>query len=161
MSSTDWFVVLTKPKQEQRAKEHLELQGGEVFLPMFSHEKVIRGRLTHKTEPLFPGYLFLKCAEDSALLGKVRSTRGVRSLLMFAATPVRVQEALIDDLKLRTSMQDETPLFSIGQAVQIQSGPFKAYQALFQSYDGEERAVILLNILGSQQELLIELSSLR
>ena len=47
-----------------------------------------------------------------------------------------------------------------GQMVEVTSGPFKAYQAIFKQFDGETRAIILLNLLNQQQELLVELEQL-
>lgn len=73
-----WYVVLTKPRQEQRAKENLERQGGEVYLPLFSNERIVRGKRVKREEPLFLGYLFLNIPTNSPLLSKVRSTFGVR-----------------------------------------------------------------------------------
>ncbi len=49
-----WYVVLTKPKQELRAQENLERQGGMVFLPMFASERIVRGKRVVRQEPLFP-----------------------------------------------------------------------------------------------------------
>ncbi|HZJ95653.1 MAG TPA: transcription termination/antitermination NusG family protein [Thiopseudomonas sp.] len=77
-STTAWYVVLTKPRQEQRAKENLERQGGEVYLPLFSNERIVRGKRVKREEPLFLGYLFLNIPTNSPLLSKVRSTFGVR-----------------------------------------------------------------------------------
>jgi transcriptional antiterminator RfaH len=34
------FLIYTKPRQEERAKENLENQGFETFLPMIAYEKV-------------------------------------------------------------------------------------------------------------------------
>lgn len=51
-------------------------------------------------------------------------------------------------------------VFKEGQVVDITSGPFKAYQAIFKQFDGEQRAIILLDLLSQQQELLVELKQL-
>ena len=48
-----WFVVHTKPRQEQRALENLQRQGFAAWLPMLSVEKFRRGRLEKVTEPMF------------------------------------------------------------------------------------------------------------
>jgi transcriptional antiterminator RfaH len=41
-----WYVIHTKPRQEQRALENLQRQGFEAWLPMIALEKVRRSRLT-------------------------------------------------------------------------------------------------------------------
>lgn len=156
-----WYVVLTKPKQELRAQAHLERQGGVVFLPMFAKERIIRGQRVVRQEPLFPGYLFLRTHAQSELLGKVRSTLGVRQLLTFAGQVMTVDNRLIENVRQRSYSDSISPQFSAGQAVTLKSGPFQHYQALFKEHDGCERGIILLSLLGQQNELLIELADLQ
>lgn len=156
-----WYIVVTKPKQEARAHENLENQGGEVFLPMLQTESIKQGKRTLKSEPLFPGYLFLRLDKNSPLFGKIRSTFGVNRLLSFGGNPVTLDSRLIDDLRLRTAAGDNLPQFKTGQTVELKEGPFRHYQALFKEYKGAERAVILLTLLGQQNELIVELAELQ
>lgn len=156
----NWYVVLTKPHQEERALQHLHEQGGEVFLPYMQIEKIRAGVLIKKQEVMFPGYLFLKSKKDSPLLNKVRSTLGARMLLRFGVNPVVVHQALIDNLKEQCSDRHSDLIFKFNQSVRINSGPFKDYLALFKEFDGEKRAIVLLNLLNQQQELAVELTQL-
>lgn len=155
-----WHIVLTKPKQENRAKENLENQGIEVFLPLFHKETIKNGKRVNKIEPLFPGYLFIKLDKGSSLFSKVRSTFGVNKLLSFGAEPVVIERALIEDLQSRSAHLNNTPKFKAGQSIRINNGPLKHYEALFMEYKGNERAVILISLLGQQNELVIELEKL-
>lgn len=156
-----WYIVVTKPRQEARAHDNLESQGGEVFLPMLQTEVIKQGRRTLKSEPLFPNYLFLRLDKDSPLFAKIRSTFGVNKLLSFGGNPVTIDSRLIEDLRLRTTVGDNLPQFKTGQKVELKEGPFRHYQALFKGYKGEERAVILLTLLGQQNELIVELTELQ
>ncbi|WP_419813536.1 transcription termination/antitermination NusG family protein [Bacterioplanoides sp.] len=156
----NWYVVLTKPHQEERAFQHLHEQGGEVFLPYMQIEKIRAGVLIKKQEVMFPGYLFLKSKKDSPLLNKVRSTLGARMLLRFGVNPVVVSHVLIDSLKSQCFDEQLEEVFSVDQQVRITSGPFKDYIAIFKEYDGEKRAIVLLNLLNQQQELAVELNQL-
>jgi len=170
---TKWYVVLTKPKQEERAEEHLIAQGGEVFLPRLQLEKMRKGKRVDVIEPLFPGYLFVNVEGCEQLIGSIRSTRGVRQLLKFGVEPLEIQNSIISDLRNRCYSQienqsdgskegslDKQAVFKQGQMVEVTSGPFKDYQAIFKQFDGETRAIILLNLLNQQQELLVELEQL-
>ena len=159
-TSLNWYVVLTKPRQEERAAMHLEEQGGETFLPFASVERIKSGQLTTCREVMFPGYLFLRCDSNSPLLGKVRSTPGSRMLLRFGASPVVVYPSLLDDLRSHSEADHSEALFKPEQKLRIQSGPFKDYVALFKEYDGQKRAIVLLNLLNQQQELVVELEQL-
>ena len=160
MTQPQWYVVLSKPKQEKIAAEHLRQQGGEVFLPLFRRERIIRGKRVQTEEPLFPGYLFLHIASDSPLLYKVRYTIGARKLLVFGDQPITVSTVLINDLRLRSSNGNNEPLYKTGQKVTLMSGPFRNYEAIFREFNGKERATILLSILGQQSELLVDLDEL-
>lgn len=139
---------------------NLQQQGGEVFMPIFRRERVVNGKRQQRDEPLFPGYLFLSLSPDSSLLGKIRSTFGVRHLLAFGNDPVTVNPLLINDLRQRCEIGDNAPAYHAGQRVMLKSGPFQHYEAIFQEYDGTERAIILLTLLGQQNELVVELAQL-
>jgi len=165
-----WYVVLTKPKQENRAEEHLIAQGGEVFLPRVQLDKMRKGKRIDVVEPLFPGYLFVNVEGREQLVGSIRSTRGVRQLLRFGLEPLEIRAGIIADMRSRCSSQLENQaegsvtsedVFQQGQEVEITTGPFKDYQAIFKQIDGERRAIILLNLLNQQQELLVELEQLQ
>jgi transcriptional antiterminator RfaH len=165
-----WYVVLTKPKQETRAEEHLRAQGGEVFLPQITLEKMRKGKKVNVIESLFPGYLFFNVEGCEYLMGSIRSTRGVRQLLRFGIEPIEIRQDLINDLRHRCGdlnqkferlVGSSQTVFKEGQIIEIVSGPFKDYQAIFKQFDGEQRAIILLNLLNQQQELLVELEQLQ
>ncbi|MDM7857748.1 transcription/translation regulatory transformer protein RfaH [Thiopseudomonas sp. CY1220] len=160
MSNNDWYIVLTKPRQESRAAQQLENQGGEVFLPMLEVERIRQGKRIKKIETLFPGYLFLRVGEDDMLLSRVRSTFGVNKLLTFGAEVMQIQDALIEDLRTRLAQRESAPAFKQGDVVTLADGPFRDYQAIFHQYNGEERAVILIKLLGQQNQLLIDLAQL-
>lgn len=160
MATENWYVVLTKPCQEERAKQHLHEQGGDVFLPYIRVEKVQSGALKKKREVMFPGYIFIKTDNDSSLLNRVRSTPGARMLLRFGSEPVVVNSALIHGLKNQCIDKQLESLFQVNQEVRINSGPFKDYLAIFKEYDGQKRAIVLLNLLNQQQELALELTQL-
>lgn len=155
-----WYVILSKPRQEQRAATNLVNQGGNVYLPMLSVERIKNGKRIRQDEPLFPGYLFLKSPEQEGLINKVRSTFGVRGLLRFGDQPVTIADELIQDIRQRSENPAPIQSFKPGQQVQIDHGPFRDYQAIFHSYNGEERAIILISLLGQQNKLLVQLSDL-
>lgn len=154
-----WYVVLTKPRQEQRAADNLLAQGGTVFLPMLPVERIVRGKRCLVEEVLFPGYLFLQLPADSVLHSKVRSTFGVRGFLRFADQVVTVADAIIEDIRQRITLPASNEVFQPGEAVQFSSGPLKDYQAVFSGYSGEERAIVLISLLGQQNQLLVDLGA--
>ena len=72
-----WFVVHTKPRQEQRALENLQRQGFAAWLPMLSVEKFRRGRLEKVVEPMFSRYLFIRLDTEQTNWSPIRSRSGL------------------------------------------------------------------------------------
>lgn len=55
-----WYLLYCKRGQLQRAQEHLERQSVNCLMPTIALEKIIRGKRTMVSEPLFPNYLFIE-----------------------------------------------------------------------------------------------------
>jgi len=55
-----WYVIHTKPKQELRAAQNLELQGYNIFLPTVPVQKLLKHIVHIIHEPLFARYLFIQ-----------------------------------------------------------------------------------------------------
>ena len=161
----DWYVVHTKPRQEQRAILNLERQGYQCYLPLFPVEKIRQKRLVVIDEPLFPRYLFIRL--DSNLTGKswapIRSTLGVSRLVAFGQHPIKVDPSLINALMRHDECFRAEPnrLFNEGEPVVIMDGPFAGIQAIYQMPDGVSRALVLIEILSNPTTMRIEVSSLR
>ncbi len=48
-----------------------------------------------------------------------------------------------------------------GQAIELDDGPFKGISAIFQAYDGEERAIVLISFMQKQQQVKVPVSVIR
>lgn len=162
-ASVGWFLVHTKPRQEDVALQNLERQGFCCYLPRLQVEKVLRQRAQVVSEPMFPRYLFVQL--DTSLNGPswspIRSTLGVSRLVRFGLQPAQVDDALIELLRSRESSLSTQVLFQAGEAVTITSGPFAGIDAVFQARDPEQRSLILLEILSKPVQLCIDTAALR
>ena len=160
-----WYVIHTKPRQEQRALLNLEQQGYECYLPMVTVEKLRKGALSLVEEPLFARYLFIRL--DVSLSGKgwgsIRSTLGVSCLVTFGGEPAKVDDRLIDILRTQKDDLCGQPqrLFAQGECVLIADGPFAGIEAIYQMNDGESRALVLVKLLSKPVQLKISPASLR
>ena len=94
----DWFVVMTKLKQEQVARKNLLNQRFEVFLPQLNHSNINSGLI-----PLFPGYLFVSFDISRPHWLKIGNTRGVKKLLSSNINPSRVDKKIINILLRSTN----------------------------------------------------------
>ena len=150
-----WYVVHTKPRQEVRALENLENQGLECFLPTLTVDRLRHGVRVTATEPLFPRYLFVRLEAGASNWAAIRSTRGVVRLVEFGGVSARVPESLI--LGLKNSAPEHKALFTKGGQVRVVEGPFVGFQAelirLYETEEGELRAMMLLELLSRPQRI--------
>ncbi|MFW6345106.1 MAG: transcription/translation regulatory transformer protein RfaH [Halomonas sp.] len=159
-----WYVIQCKGGESFRAAEHLANQGYEVFHPVLEIQKKRRGKLEWVSEPLFPYYLFIRLDRLVSNWRPIRSTRGVLKLVGFGDMPLAVNDELVATLREHGSEgQDATAnlYFRAGETVEITEGPFKDLQAVFASHKGQERAIVLLDLLHRQQRLEMPVSRLR
>ncbi|RUR32201.1 transcription/translation regulatory transformer protein RfaH [Vreelandella andesensis] len=157
-----WYVIQCKGGESFRAAEHLTNQGYEVFHPVLSTKRKRQGKPTVVTEPLFPYYLFIRLDQVVSNWRPIRSTRGVLRLLTFGNTPIAVPDALVDTLRAQPHhLEGSHSYFSAGEKVTITDGPFKDLEAVFKRCKGEERAIVLLNVLQRPQDVEISVDSLQ
>jgi transcriptional antiterminator RfaH len=150
----NWFVVVTKPRQEKTALEHLQRQGFKCFLPMAENPYQRRSKKNQKLiEPLFPRYLFLNAIAESQNLAPVRSTQGVISMVRFGTELAVVPDQIINAIKQRVS--PETGLIKIeliqikpGDKVKVFDGPLTGLNGIVQERNSEHRTIILMKLLG-------------
>ncbi len=155
-----WYLLQCKPQQNFRAQENLNNQGFSCYLPVVHTERVQQGRRRDVTEPLFPGYLFihLDCVNDN--WGPIRSTRGVTRMVGFNGKPHPVPLSVIEALRQRMTVQPCMADLLPGDRVMIINGAFADIEAIFKAYDGDERVVILLNLMRREQQLVLPVSSI-
>lgn len=150
-----WYLVQCKPREHERALENLERQCFECFRPTRVTEKRRGTQKRTVKEPLFPGYLFIRLDRLHDNWHSIRATRGVNQIVRFNEYPLPVRDEVIEDIRARITapVSGETALFKSGERLEISSGPFSHLEEIFVSNDGDERVVLLLNILQQEQRL--------
>lgn len=162
MNGATWYLIHCKPREDVRALEHLERQGFQCYLPMMRTEKRRQGRVVGMREPLFPRYLFIHLNETESNWYPIRSTRGVSQLVCCNGKPVPVHDAIVESIRARLQAEPvKTPYLKRGEAVQITEGPFCDIEAIFLANDGEERVVLLLNIMHTEQQMVFPIERVR
>lgn len=159
-----WYVIQCKGGESFRAAEHLANQGYEVFHPVLEVEKKRRGQLEWVREPLFPHYLFIRLDRVVSNWRPIRSTRGVLKLVGFGSTPLAVSDLLVETLREHGCDREDATAnlyFRAGEPVLITEGPFKDLQGVFAGQKGQQRAIVLLDVLHRQQRLEMPVSQLR
>ncbi|MBW3226035.1 transcription/translation regulatory transformer protein RfaH [Marinobacter adhaerens] len=155
-----WYALQYKPAQGDRALQHLQNQGITCFFPKITVERVRAGKRVRKLEPLFPGYLFVNLEQSDPMWSKLRSTRGVLKIVSFANKPAGVCDEVIGHIKASLDSVAEQGGIKPGQAVYVSEGPFEGIRAIFRAYDGEERAIVLINFMQKQQSIKVPVSGI-
>lgn len=156
-----WYVLQHKPAQGDRALAHLQNQDIFCFYPKISVEKVKGGKRISKLEPLFPGYLFVNLEPVDASWAKLRSTRGVLRVVGFSGQPAKISDEVIQHIKDNLQAVAVQGGIQAGCKVQLQEAPFEGLDAIFQAFDGEERAVVLIDFMQKQQRINVPVAALK
>ncbi|AMB88265.1 antitermination protein NusG [Pseudomonas agarici] len=155
-----WYLVLCKACQDERAEVNLVNQGYTCFRPMRRRERVLRGRRRVVCESLFPSYLFIQLGADDSW-APLRSTRGVSRVVSFGGKPLAVHDEVIAQLYEHDSVAPLESHFSFGERVHIKQGPFVELEAIFLAMEGEERVVLLMQLLQREQRISVPLADVR
>jgi transcriptional antiterminator RfaH len=160
-----WYLVHTKPRQEKCALDNLLRQGYQCYLPMIPAEKLSQGQIVVAYEPLFPRYLFIRLGQgDSAKSwAPIRSTKGVSRLVSFGIEPARMDDGLIELLRMQEASVQAEPkcLFKPGERVRLTAAPFAGIEGIYQMADGERRVMVLIEILSKPVAVPVAPASLR
>ncbi len=154
----EWYLVQCKPRQDERAEENLQRQGYECSRPACRRERLLRGQLQYVQESLFPGYLFIHMPQG-ANWAPLRSTRGVARVVAFGGRPLAVSCHLVAQLQQRAESHVITT-FSPGDKVTIIDEGFAGIESIFMTMDGEERVILLINLMNRQQQVSLPLASI-
>ena len=154
-----WHLIYTKPRKESLALEKLSEQGLIGYLPLKPVERIRRGTPQVVQEPLFHRYLFIE-ADDRFLMRRhaIRSTPGVSHLLQIGETDVSVDDELIGIIRsLEAGHQDQVEAyFKPNSVVKITQGIYHDLEAIFVEDQGEQRALLLIQLLQTDTRISID-----
>ncbi|MDV3503077.1 transcription/translation regulatory transformer protein RfaH [Marinobacter sp. M-5] len=156
-----WYALQHKPAQGDRALDNLQNQGITCFYPKITVEKIKAGKRSKKLEALFPGYLFVHLEQTDPMWAKLRSTRGVLRVVGFAGKPAAIGDEVIQHIEDSLHAVADVGGIKPGQPVELSDGPFQGIDAIFKAYDGEERAIVLIQFMQKQQAISVSVGAIR
>ena len=135
------------------AEANLARQGYRAYLPRLKARRRVGGRQITTAIALFPGYLFVALDLDREATGPIKSTYGAVGLVAFGGHPAALPAGVIPDIQAREAAdglvhEDAFSRMRPGAPVAISEGPLADSDALFQTSDGRNRVVVLMNLLG-------------
>jgi transcriptional antiterminator RfaH len=161
-----WHAVFCKPRQDARAEDHLRNQGFELFRPKVRTRAIRNGRSQTRTESMFPRYLFVRLGYGLDDWSTIRSTRGAVGLVRIGHHSPIVPDEVIDGLRERCSEDSVINLagaidYQANDPVEIIEGPCAGLHALFKARTGDERVIVLLELLHQEREIELAENSIR
>ena len=155
-SMRNWYLIKTKPRQENVAIKNLENQEYSTYCPTV--------KIKNNNVVLFPGYIFIHLDKKQENWSPIRSTKGVLNFVRFGLNYAQAPDTVIEFLKANELINKEKLInlnkFKSGEKVQIIDGVFKNCVAIFKSSKSEERVILLMNLLGQQQAITIKQKSI-
>jgi transcription antitermination factor NusG len=146
-----WYVLRSKPNKETLLWEQLSIRNVETFHPQIRARPV--NPRARKVKAYFPGYVFVHLDLDLIGPSVLQWMPGAVGLVSHGSQPSTVPEPLIAALKKKVDQINAAgeELFEdlqSGDLVQIKSGPFEGYEAIFDArLAGSERVRVLLKLL--------------
>ena len=157
-----WYAIRSKPRKEIAVYQQVLARGMEAYYPRLIVNPV--NPRSQKGRPYFPGYLFVKVDMEDIGLTKFKYMPHTFGLVGFDGEPATIPENLIHEIRKRVDEINAAggEIFDglkSGDSVWITDGPFKDYKGIFDArLTGSERVRVLLNFLGSQRQIPVELN---
>ena len=152
----NWYLIQTKPQQELTAAQNLVNQDYTVFHP--------QAKINNKIVALFPRYLFIQLDNQSQNWSPIHSTKGVSNFVRFGLQFAKVPDEVICCIKKRetktTNKYIDLSRFKSGDKVRVTEGAFKGCEAIFNSYNADERLILLMKIIGQMQKVVLPKKSI-
>lgn len=161
-----WYVVYTKPKQEQRVCRNLASWGIETFNPELLERRCnqFTGQPSYIAKSMFPNYIFVRF-KARTMLHNIFCTRGVKYVLCSDGAPLPINEDLIELIRSRVDESGYVRLgndFKVGDKVTFIDGPLQNLQGIFSEETRDsERVLILLDLVKYQVRITATRDQLR
>lgn len=158
--SDNWYVIQTKPSQEDLASFNLFSLGLEILNPKLKTIKCVWGLPKPIIKPLFAGYIFAKFNAVS-YFHTIQYTRGVKQVLHFGKTLFPIEEEIIQNIKNRLNsegfVESEKNILKPGITVSISEGPLSGFNGIFERETSDKkRVIILLDMMGVRAQVEME-----
>ena len=117
-----WYVLYTAPRAEKQVESRIQGMGVICWLPLHKSPRVWSDRVKIVDIPLFPSYIFVKCAETD--LYKLLRIPGVSRIVYYNGKPAIVREKELDSIRTFLEEAANHPLME-GEEAEIVCGVMK------------------------------------
>ena len=159
-----WYVLRAISGKESKVKEYIDYEiahtnlsdfVSQVLIPTEKTIQVRNGKKVVKEKSYLPGYVLV----EVALVGEVaHHLRNIPNVLGFLGgldnpTPLRQSEVnrilgTMDEMQ-EVSMEDTAVLFTVGESVKVNHGPFSGFSGIIEEVSKEKRKLkVMVKIFG-------------
>ena len=164
-----WYVLRAISGKESKVKEYIDYEiahtnlsdfVSQVLIPTEKTIQVRNGKKVVKERSYLPGYVLV----EVALVGEVaHHLRNIPNVLGFLGgldnpTPLRQSEVnrilgTMDEMQ-EVSMEDTTVLFTVGESVKVNHGPFSGFSGIIEEVNVEKRKLkVMVKIFGRKSPI--------
>lgn len=146
-----WYVMQTKPRNEQLVYKQIQQKGIETFLPLVEKIRIWTDRKKKIQVPLFSGYVFVH-ANGEERIKAITNTSGALRYIFYDNHPAVVKEneielikqALLDPEKI--SIEDKK--IKKGDLILVTRGIFKGMKGFVNEFRGKYKLTVNLDELS-------------
>ena len=155
----NWFVLRTKSRYEKKLATSFTKHGIEFFLPLKMELKQWSDRMKKVESPLFPGFIFVQMTETTRF--QILNTPGAVQFLYHDKKYAQLTRRDIEMINLALDDRQELEVIGTelieGQIVNINSGPFKGFEAKLIHQNGKGKLILEISSIG--QGVVVEIGN--
>ena len=154
--SKEWFILQFKPNSHIKAVKNLNRQGFKTFLPLCNITSRKSSKFMNTSQPLFPGYMFVKFDSSESKWHKINNTHGVSRLITFNSILKPIPTEAINILMKRCDLSGKIlpeKKLKEGDQVKVLKGPFANFIATVEKYETNHRIWILMDLMGRKTKI--------
>ena len=154
----DWLVATYKTNEIKRLESNLSNQKFDYYLPKISVKKT---NSNTKEEVLFPGYIFVNTNLKN--YSALKYTIGIKNIIRFGDKIPLLSNEDIKAIEVAQQATEINPIvlqMKVGQEAFVEKGSLRGNIVKIFSLPSRDRAVVLLNLLGSMRRVTIPIKYL-
>ena len=151
-TSVNWYAVRTRSNYEHKVNFLLAKKSLDTFYPTVLKWSRRKDRKKKIARPLFPGYLFVRCASSPYDWLEIKKTDGVVNILGSQKIPQPIPQEQIESVqKIVEAGIDPLPhpYLNTGDRVVVVEGPLRGAIGIFEKFNDKKGTFIIsVDLLG-------------
>ena len=154
-----WYTVKVQNNRENSVSDKLKTEmirdfneDVNVLIPTKTVSSVKAGKIKHKQQVMYPGYIFVETASVDKVLHFVKVINGMSGVLKDPqGNPIIMRRSEIEKMAgiIEEVNRNSKDLFVLGEEVTVINGPFSTFRGKIQSIDFEKDKIKLeVSIFG-------------